>query len=281
MWCCPGAVPGFRRIWQRGRPEDPSQSRHAQAATGSTGCALAVKLDPRGIQPGERSGSNCIRSSPRRSRQRCRTGDSATTMRGCSPAPALMRSAPRSALDRQGDESSRPFNPGAARSSKCSHRCHAPLVRDQRRRAHRDVCSQDGRNVQGATRAFGTPSGSYGRGETCTAIWRQYGLTIFFYNLGGKDACVPRYGYFSKAIMAKGIWRTASGLRVGMRTRAIRRYFPNATFRRGVRYGWPSGWWLVTRTSHYGNGGDYPGLLADTRSGRVFAFQVRHPAGGD
>ena len=134
---------------------------------------------------------------------------------------------------------------------------------------------------RGAIRAFGSPSGSYGPGETCTAIWRQYGLTIFFYNLGGQDACVPRYGYFSKAIMATGIWRTASGLRVGMPTRAIRRFYPRATFNRGVRYAWPSGWWLVTRTSHYGNGGQYPGVLADTRHGRVFAFQVRYPAGGD
>jgi hypothetical protein len=134
---------------------------------------------------------------------------------------------------------------------------------------------------RGAIRAFGTPSGSYGSGETCTAIWRQYGLTIFFYNLGGQDACVPKYGYFSKAIMAKGIWRTASGLRVGMPTRAIRRYHPNATFHRGIRYAWPSGWWLVTRTSYFGDGGQYPGLLADTRRGRVFALQVRYPAGGD
>lgn len=136
-------------------------------------------------------------------------------------------------------------------------------------------------SFRGAIRAFGTPSGSYGPGDTCTAIWRPYGLTIFLYNLGGRDACLPRYGHFSKAIMAESIWRTAVGLRVGMPTRAIRRYYPNATFHRGIRFAWPSAWWLVTRTSHFGDGRQYPGLLAETRHGRVFAFQVRYPAGGD
>jgi hypothetical protein len=42
-----------------------------------------------------------------------------------------------------------------------------------------------------------------------------------------------------------------------------------------------NGWWLVTRYSRVGTGGAYPGLLARTATGRVTAFVVRYPAGGD
>ena len=50
---------------------------------------------------------------------------------------------------------------------------------------------------------------------------------------------------------------------------------------RGRRY-WPSGWWLLTRRSPFGTGDTYyPGLLAETQRGRVVAFYVSFPAGGD
>lgn len=110
---------------------------------------------------------------------------------------------------------------------------------------------------------------------------RSYGLTIFFYNLGGQDPCKPKYGHFSNAIMAGERWRTGKGLGVGMPARLIKRYYPRATFHRGLRYYWPSGWWLITRRSPFGSGGEYPGLLAETRNGIVVTFRVRYPAGGD
>jgi hypothetical protein len=135
--------------------------------------------------------------------------------------------------------------------------------------------------LAGAIRAFGDPGSVRGRRESCTAAWGAYGLTIQFYNLGGQNACTPRYGFFSRAFMRGRRWRTGSGLRVGVPARSILRYHPRATWHRGKRYFWPSGWWLVTHTSPVGGGGQYPGLLAETRNGRVFGFQVRYPAGGD
>jgi hypothetical protein len=133
----------------------------------------------------------------------------------------------------------------------------------------------------GAIRAFGDPDSLRGRAESCTAAWGTYGLTIQFYNLGGRNACTPQYGFFSRAFMRGGRWRTGSGLRVGVPVRWILRFHPRATWHPGERHFWPSGWWLVTRRSPYGNGGQYPGLLAETRNGLVFGLQVRYAAGGD
>ena len=139
----------------------------------------------------------------------------------------------------------------------------------------------DGR-LSGAIRAFGEPDSMRGRAESCTASWSSYGLTIYFYNLGGQNACSPQYGYFSRAIMRGDRWRTASGLRIGAPARRIRHYYPRAAWHSGERHFWPSGWWLVVRPSPFGPGDvPYPGLLAETRNGRVSGFHVRYPAGGD
>jgi hypothetical protein len=135
-------------------------------------------------------------------------------------------------------------------------------------------------SLRGAMRAYGRPA-LRGGGVTCKAVWRSHGLTIHFYNLGGQNACTPRGGRFSQAIMRGDHWRTAAGLRVGMPARTIRRLHPRARRQPGLRNYWPSGWWLVTRVSPFGNGGEYPGLLAETRRGRVSGFRVRYAAGGD
>ena len=50
---------------------------------------------------------------------------------------------------------------------------------------------------------------------------------------------------------------------------------------RGLRFFWPAGYWLVPRAERFGTGGTYPGLLAETRGGRVVGFHVRYQAGGD
>jgi hypothetical protein len=135
----------------------------------------------------------------------------------------------------------------------------------------------------GATRAYGEPDSLRKRyGATCTATWRLYQLTIAFYNLGGGDPCTPRGGKFSRAIMRGQRWRTSKGLRVGMPSARIQRFYPKAMWHRGFRGYWPTGWWLVTRPSIYGpDATHYPGLLAETRSGRILSLQVRYPAGGD
>jgi hypothetical protein len=102
-----------------------------------------------------------------------------------------------------------------------------------------------------------------------------------FYNLGGQNPCTPRYGRFSRAITHGTRWRTDRGLRIGMPSSVVRKYYPRATFHRGLRLYWPSGWWLVTRPERFGGTRTYPGLLAETANRTVVSFRVRFPAGGD
>lgn len=74
-----------------------------------------------------------------------------------------------------------------------------------------------------------------------------------------------------------GARRAASGS--ATRGRKLRRLYPAAVNRGdGARR---RGYRLVTRRSSVGAGGTYPGLLAVMRDGRVRAFVVRYPAGGD
>jgi hypothetical protein len=135
-------------------------------------------------------------------------------------------------------------------------------------------------SLAGAIRAFGAPRLKR-TGEACLATWPQYGLAMNFYNLGGQNPCTPKFGRFSKAISHGTHWRTNKGLQIGMPSTAIRRYYPRAIFQKGLRFYWPSGWWLVTRREIAGGPGFYPGLLAETARGKVISFQVRFPAGGD
>jgi hypothetical protein len=135
-------------------------------------------------------------------------------------------------------------------------------------------------SLAGAIRAFGAPR-LRRSGEACTATWAAYGLTVSFYNLGGQNPCTPRYGRFSRAITHGPRWRTDKGLRVGLPSSVVRKYYPRAAFHRGLRFYWPSGWWLVTRPERFGGTGTYPGLLAVTGNRTVVSFQVRFPAGGD
>jgi hypothetical protein len=135
-------------------------------------------------------------------------------------------------------------------------------------------------SLAGAIRAFGQPR-LRRTGEACAATWAPHGLTMSFYNLGGANPCTPSFGRFSRAVMHGTRWRTDKGVRVGMSSQVIRRHYPRATFHRGLRFYWPSGWWLVTRRELFGGGGTYPGLLAETARGTVISFRVRYPAGGD
>jgi hypothetical protein len=145
----------------------------------------------------------------------------------------------------------------------------------------RFAVKRDG-TLGGAQRAFGRPTSTRRTQQVaCIAAWAPYGLTINFYNLGGQNPCSPRYGFFARAFLQGSRWRTASGLRVGASVAVLRRLYPAARFYAGVRGERPAGWWLVTRTTPFGLGGSYPGLLATTRRGAVSSFQVRYPAGGD
>jgi hypothetical protein len=135
-------------------------------------------------------------------------------------------------------------------------------------------------SLRGAVREFGAPSSRRRRFQAtaCDVRWRDLGLRIEFYNLGGTDACSGA-GRFLRATITSRRWRTAKGLRVGDSVARLRRLYPRATFRRDRFYG--AGWWLVTRVSRVGTTSRYPGLQARVRSGRVSALVLQYPAGGD
>jgi hypothetical protein len=132
-------------------------------------------------------------------------------------------------------------------------------------------------SLQGAIREFGRPTSLQGREEFCTARWPALGLRIVFYNLGGQNPCLPRYGRFSDALLTGKRWRTSSGLRIGDTRSDLLRLHPRARPSPLTR-AW---WWLVTRISPFGEGGPYGALSAKLNRGRVSAFSVVYPAGGD
>ena len=134
--------------------------------------------------------------------------------------------------------------------------------------------------LEGAIDAFGAPTRVVQKyQDICTVSWRHLGLRMRFYNLGGQDACAPRYGYFSHAVIKGDDWRTARGLAIGYPVSKLRELYPKARYHSDRYYG--RGYWLVTRDTPFGVGGTYPGLMARTCDGRVVGFVVRFPAGGD
>jgi hypothetical protein len=132
----------------------------------------------------------------------------------------------------------------------------------------------------GAVAALGRPSRVVRTSAvSCRVSWRRLGVRMGFYNLGGLNPCGRRTGHFSNAVLRGSRWRTGLGLRIGDPVCRLRALYPNAKYKRDGNGG--SGWWLVVRTSPFGTGGTYPGLLARSRDGVVTAFVVRYPAGGD
>lgn len=136
----------------------------------------------------------------------------------------------------------------------------------------------------GAIDTFGAPS-TLRRGHgyadvACYASWSGLGLRISFYNLGGLNPCSAEGGLFSTATTTGLRWRTAKGLHIRDSATRIGRLYPAAQFHSDRFYG--QAWWIVTRRSYIGGGPhDYPGLLARVKNGRVSAFVVNFPAGGD
>ena len=136
--------------------------------------------------------------------------------------------------------------------------------------------------LAGAIEAFGAPASRERRyREVCIVRWPRHGLRIVFYNLGGENPCRGPFGNFSHARALDRHWQTGKGLAIGDRRRRLRNLYPNAAYHPREPGFWPAGWWLVPRRSQYGTGGGYPGLLAQMKDRRVFAFHVRYPAGGD
>ena len=132
--------------------------------------------------------------------------------------------------------------------------------------------------LEGAIAALGTPTARRSTSRaSCRIAWTNLGVWMGFYNLGGRDACSRRYGYFSYAVIVTRRWRTSKGLSIGDSRAKLRRLFPNARYHKRPF----KGWWLVVRPSPFGVGGTYPGLLARLGDGRVVRLVVRFPAGGD
>jgi hypothetical protein len=130
-------------------------------------------------------------------------------------------------------------------------------------------------SLAGAISEFGRPTSiRRNAARECVVRWRPLGLRIVFYNLGGRDACKPQYGRFSEALITGGQWRTANGLRMGDPRSALFRLYPSAG---SVTTSW---WALVTRVLPW-NDRPYGALQAKLNRGRVCAFVIFYPAGGD
>jgi hypothetical protein len=134
----------------------------------------------------------------------------------------------------------------------------------------------------GAIEEFGDPTSLRRGGQrlrgwnACVARWRELGLRIVFYNLGGQDACKPQHGYFRDAIITGRQWRTSKGLQIRQPWRYILRHYS------GARPSANGVWWtLLPRKWPYGGGGTYAGLAAKVMDGWVVAFQVYYQAGGE
>jgi hypothetical protein len=124
----------------------------------------------------------------------------------------------------------------------------------------------------GLQAAFGKPSRLTATQDGCVALWGPIGLRVTLYNLGGKNPCKPKTGYFSTAVMSGTRWSTNKGLRVGASVARLKQLYPKAKLR-GAAY------WLVPRFTQAT--GSYPGLAANVAGGKVTSFQVIYGAGGE
>jgi hypothetical protein len=121
-----------------------------------------------------------------------------------------------------------------------------------------------------AIAAFGHPSSAKQSGARCSRRWPELGLTIDFAAAGGEDPCGSQTGI--EAIRVAGPaavqagWRTAEGIRPGMRVAAARRRYPDAR-----RTG--SGRLVLVEGPEDGDSGEIVTVLAvETAASRVTAM---------
>jgi hypothetical protein len=120
------------------------------------------------------------------------------------------------------------------------------------------------------TAAFGEPSTAKQSGARCSRRWRDLGLTIDFAAAGGEDPCgseavIEAIRVAGPAAVQAG-WRTAEGIRPGMRVAAARRRYPDAR-----RTG--SGRLVLVEGPQDGDSGEIVTVLAvETAAGRVTAL---------
>jgi hypothetical protein len=118
--------------------------------------------------------------------------------------------------------------------------------------------------------AFGDPSSVDRSGARCWRRWRALGLTLEFAAVAGEDPCGSDSGIEAirvagPAAMQAG-WRTAEGIRPGMRVAVARRIYPDA--RRTS-----SGRLILVEGPEDGDSGEIVTVLAvETAAGRVTAL---------
>jgi hypothetical protein len=123
------------------------------------------------------------------------------------------------------------------------------------------------------SRLFGLPSTMRTPfAQSCVQSWKGAKLTVEFFTFEGKP-CVDGVALIV-TVRDGAVWRTAVGLRVGDTAARVRALYPRARLRTGGPG--DSGYWLVTRKvcAEVG-GGQYPGLLARMKAGRVSALVAR------
>ena len=122
-------------------------------------------------------------------------------------------------------------------------------------------------------RLFGAPSTSrVASTQSCVQSWRGVRLVVNFFTFEDRP-CVKGVALIV-TVTGRAAWRTAVGLRVGDPVARVRTLYPRARLRTGIAG--DSGYWLVTRQicAEVG-GGQYPGLLARIKRGRVSALVAR------
>lgn len=129
-----------------------------------------------------------------------------------------------------------------------------------------------------AKQVFGKPTTTQDDGEICPATWADLGLTIYFADLGGGDAC-SRSGRVG-SIEIRGAegddagWHTAGDISIGSTLAEARKVFPDAE----VGY---DGVVLLDRPSPYFEGERTPTLTVETADDRIAAMTLSIGAAGE
>jgi hypothetical protein len=119
---------------------------------------------------------------------------------------------------------------------------------------------------------FGAPSTTRAPfAQSCVQSWKSARLAVEFFTFEDKP-CTKGVALIV-TVTGRAAWRTAVGLRVGDPAARVRALYPRVRLR-GL--GTDRGYWLVTRQicAEVG-GGQYPGLLALIKAGRVSDFVAR------
>lgn len=154
---------------------------------------------------------------------------------------------------------------GAASAAAPGHVIHGDSIAGGIRIAHSSPAD--------VKKLFGAPSTSHlTSSRSCGQRWKDARLTVTFFTFEEKPCA--RGVALIVTVTGRTAWRTAVGLRVGDSAARLRSLYPKARLRTGFQL--ESGYWLVTRQicAEVG-GGDYPGLMARMKGGRVAALVAR------